>query len=488
MKLTLESGVHYTAHAKVTESAVLVDARSYYRAFYWSALEAEQYLLIAGWQFDSDVALLRGEDAQGAPLPVTFLAFLDALCARRPQLRVYILAWDYSLIYALEREWMQALKFSVRTPDALRFEFDVHPSPGGSHHQKFLVVDGVLAFAGGLDICDARWDDRGHRPDDPLRADVSGALVRPNHEIQAGLRGPAAAALVELFRARWQRACSEELELPIVTASAASRLDLATLTGGAALLLGAEHVFLSTTDLRPDGEPVVQVRALYLDALRSAERLVYVETQYFTSRSIAAALVERLADPQKPKLTLLIMLPQGADNGKEKFALGETQNMVLAAVERAAKAGGHAIYLLCTVCGESTCATFIHSKLLIVDDEFLCVSSANFTERSMGLDTELAVAWHAAENPELCRQIARVRASLLAEHSGSREEELLSLDGLALTVDRLVQPGASNLRVCHYEPESGNPLKTWIFDPGGPLDLPEAFSSLESDGPTSVRS
>jgi phosphatidylserine/phosphatidylglycerophosphate/cardiolipin synthase-like enzyme len=182
---------------------------------------------------------------------------------------------------------------------------------------------------------------------------------------------------------------------------------------------------------------------------------------------------------------LLVMLPQGADNGKEKFALGETQSMVLAAVERAAKAGGHAIYLLCTLCDGSACATFIHSKLLLVDDEFLSVSSANFTERSMGLDTELGVAWHAAGDAELRRDIARVRASLLAEHSGSAEAELLPQGSLEARIDALVQPGASKLRLCHYEPESGNSLKTWIFDPGGPLDLSEASNALDSDRFTS---
>lgn len=481
MKLTLKPGVHYESRARATDSAVLVDARSYYRSFYWSALDAEQYLLIAGWQFDSEVALLRGDDAKDAPLPVTFLAFLDALCARRPQLRIYVLAWDYSFVYALEREWLQALKFSVGTPDALRFEFDVHPRAGGSHHQKFVVIDGVLAFSGGLDLCDARWDDRGHLPADPRRANLSGDVLRPNHEVQAVVCGPAAAALAELFRARWQRACGQELALPVVNTSAASARDLSSLSGGAALPLGAAHVFLSSTGVGPEGEPVVQIRNLYVDALRAAERLVYIETQYLTSRSIAAALVERLSDRKKEGLMLLIMLPQDADTGKEKFALGEAQSMVLAAVEQAAVAGGHKLNFLCSACDADGGATFIHSKLLLVDDEFLSVSSANLTERSMGLDSELSVVWHAGGDADLGRKIARVRASLLAEHAGSSEDELLPLDGLEARVSALVQPGASKLRTCDYEPASGSPLKAWIFDPGGPLSLPEAFSTLECE-------
>ena len=34
----------------------------------------------------------------------------------------------------------------------------------------------------------------------------------------------------------------------------------------------------------------------------------------------------------------------------------------------------------------------VHSKLLIVDDDFLCVGSANVSNRSMGFDTESNLA------------------------------------------------------------------------------------------------
>ena len=44
----------------VHETGVLVDACDYYRAFYLSALKARRYILLAGWQFDSEVRLLRG--------------------------------------------------------------------------------------------------------------------------------------------------------------------------------------------------------------------------------------------------------------------------------------------------------------------------------------------------------------------------------------------------------------------------------------------
>jgi phosphatidylserine/phosphatidylglycerophosphate/cardiolipin synthase-like enzyme len=331
----------------------------------------------------------------------------------------------------------------------------------------------VLGFSGGLDICDARWDDRGHEPNDPRRVNVAGEPLRPNHEVQGAVVGPAATALAELFRIRWRRACGEELALPVVEPSAAARFDLPTLTAGTGLTLTASEVFLSATSIGEDGEPVVQIRDVYTDAIRAAERLVYIETQYFTSRSIAAALVERLSDTSKPGLTLLVVLPRGADSHKERFALGEMQSEALGAIEEAGRAAGHHVYFLCSLCDE-TCATFVHSKVLLVDDELLSVASANFTERSMGIDSELALLWHADGNAELASEIGRVRASLLAEHAGREPSEFSSTEELAERVAALVLPGASRLNARHYEPVPANPLKTLIFDPGGPLSMSEA--------------
>jgi phosphatidylserine/phosphatidylglycerophosphate/cardiolipin synthase-like enzyme len=471
--MTMEwcEGRHYYRRAGVEQSAVLVDARSYYRAFYRAALQAERYLVVAGWQFDSEVALLRGPDAENAPLPVRFLPFLSALCGRRPELRIYLLAWDFSLVYALEREWMQRLRFAVGAPEGLRFEFDTHPLPRGSHHQKFAVVDGQLAFVGGMDICDARWDDRRHAPHEPLRVDVAGDPCRPNHEVQAAVVGDAALDLAELFRARWQNACGERITLPEPPSAPAARFDLAELSAGDLLPIRAREVWISRTSIEPKGTLSCEIRSAFTDVLRSAERFIYAETQYFTSRTIAAALLERLRDRSLPKLSIAMVLPRGADSTKEHFALGEAQSAVLGALEEAARAEGHDLAFFCSVAGDDN-ATFIHSKVLIVDDSFLAIGSANFTERSMGADSELALIWRSNGDAALAADIVRARASLLAEHAARAPEELTHFENILSDIRTWIAEGSTRLRICHYEPVAPNPLKTLIFDPGGPITLP----------------
>jgi phosphatidylserine/phosphatidylglycerophosphate/cardiolipin synthase-like enzyme len=63
--------------------------------------------------------------------------------------------------------------------------------------------------------------------------------------------------------------------------------------------------------------------------------------------------------------------------------------------------------------------------LLIVDDRFLTVGSANLTNRSMGVDTELHASWETGAASDADQQtIDRIRAlrvSLLAEHTGLAE-------------------------------------------------------------------
>jgi phospholipase D1/2 len=64
------------------ETGLLVDACDYYRAFYRSALKARHYILPAGWQFDSEVRLLRGEEAKFEQID-DLIPFLDRLAAPR---------------------------------------------------------------------------------------------------------------------------------------------------------------------------------------------------------------------------------------------------------------------------------------------------------------------------------------------------------------------------------------------------------------------
>jgi len=130
--------------------------------------------------------------------------------------------------------------------------------------------------------------------------------------------------------------------------------------------------------------------------------------------------------------------------------------------------------------------TYIHAKLLLVDDRFLTVGSANTTNRSMGFDTELNVSWEASSSQQrsLIRSIRYTRMSLLAEHSGvvlqRDRSELGRVRGLVEYLNRLADSAHSRLH--HHPMDTSFDEREWlqalkpenfVLDPGRPLFVEE---------------
>jgi phospholipase D1/2 len=478
----------------VDRATVLIDAESYYGAFVQAALSARRYIYITGWQFDTRARLLRPAPGSTPKHPIELLQFLNYLCQERPALEIYITAWDYSVVYALEREWLQKLRFDFQSHSRVHFEFLEHPEPGGCHHQKLVVIDGRLAFLGGLDLCDSRWDTREHAKGAPERIDMHDKPYKPFHDIQVALTGPVVATLERLFLDGWRMATGSDLH-GVHNSESAGPLSavpdrvLDRVHESFGLPLRGRRVGVCRTEWIAQGQVLAEIQALFERAIAGAERLIYIETQYFTSKALAEAIYRRLADPTRSKLQLVIVMPDGADSPKEDFVLGNRQRRVRRFIADAARHHGHRFTLLMS--SESTesdaCpATFIHSKLMIVDDEFVTIGSANFTNRSLRIDRELNAAWHVGlEAPEaralLAADIRALRASLIAEHAGlDSDEEFLEIDGLVERLDRVCSEGRGKLR-CQALPaaDGDDPLLIAIFDPSGPIDWDTLDQSLE---------
>jgi phospholipase D1/2 len=472
--------------AAALDSGVLIDAADYYRAFYESARAARRYVLMSGWQFDSGVLLLRGSDAPpGAE--VRFLPFLNALCEANPDLHVYILAWDFHVVLALEREWMQRVYFDWMTNPRFRFLFDDCPVPGGSHHQKFVVFDGTHAFVGGMDVCESRWDDRCHRGENLLRLG-RGRPDKPYHDVQAYLAGAdVSGALTDLFWERWRHAGGGEPPTLVGTGGPPPARPRGLLPFGAA------RVALSRTQPSAEGDGVREVERLFVDAIGAAERLVYIETQYFSSRRIRESLVERMRRSNGGRLEIIVLVNERAEAVKEELAVGLRQAKNLETLREEATRTGHALGLYYSVCDgvtEDFRNTYIHSKVLAVDDRFLTVGSANLTNRSMGIDSELHVSWEAGgvarDDRRLVRAIRRVRVSLLAEHGGlagvRTMRALARAEGLVERLDRLTMgPDARLQRHGRPTPTKATTMK--IVDPEVlPFD-PDTSPERDSDEP-----
>ncbi len=67
---------------------------------------------------------------------------------RRAGLNIHVLDWDFTMLYATDRELLPIYNLGWRTHRRVHFNLDDRHPPGASHHQKIVVVDDALAFAG----------------------------------------------------------------------------------------------------------------------------------------------------------------------------------------------------------------------------------------------------------------------------------------------------------------------------------------------------
>lgn len=440
-----------------SKAGLLVDARDYYRAFYEAALHARRSILLLGWQFDSDVELVRGADLpEGVqPADVQLLPLLDRLCRERPELEVRILAWSHSLWFALEREVLQKVVFSLGTAERLSFRLDDTVDFGGSHHQKVAVIDGRIAFMGSADLCHDRWDTSEHAAFEPLRLSRSGTVHKPYHEVQAVFVGAVARSFVQLFAERWRHAVGEQVDPAAWIDDAA---DEEVIDVPVTLAMPRATVALSRTVPRGEGrDRIHEIRELYARAIKSARRSIYIETQYLTSCTVRDALLRRLGDRRRPPLDFVLVLPTKPERLKEELTVAYPQAAVLDQIRSRALANGHALGVYHVVArDEATGAeawVYVHSKLMIVDDRFFTMGSANLANRSMTVDSEINATWAAEEGDRrLASAIRRVRVRLLSEHVGATSNPRATLralardQGLVARLDAMIASGEGRLR------------------------------------------
>jgi phospholipase D1/2 len=394
------------------------DGADYFRLVREALLGARNTVFILGWDILATVNLLP--DAQASDAPTRLDELLAFVARRRPDLHCYILIWDYAALYTLERDPFSRWRLGWTTPRRIRFGYDDRHPVGGSHHQKIVVVDDQLAFCGGIDLTGHRWDTSAHRIVEPARTS-RGEPYEPYHEVQAMVDGPAAARLGELARDRW-RALGEE-SLPALGRSTHDlwpsevRPDLTDV-----------DVAIARTMPGSGTEPTIrECEALFVDSIAQAQRTIYIESQYFTNDTLAGALAARLREPEGPEV--IVVAPKECHGWLEKSTMGTFRNSAFRAM-LAADTHGRLRLVYPAASRAQDVPTFIHSKVMIVDEELVRIGSANFSRRSMGVDTECDLAVEAGGDPRVAAGIRQIRDRLLAEHLG------LPVDAVAAEVER----------------------------------------------------
>jgi phospholipase D1/2 len=394
--------------------AVLIDGANYFGALRQALLNARSTVFIIGWDLDSRTRLVDESGHANDGYPEGFVDLLTALVNERPELTVHLLVWDFSVLYALEREPFPTVSLGWRTPRRIRFCLDEDLPPGASHHQKLVVVDDALAFCGGLDVTIRRWDTAEHRLDDARRVDPAGAPYRPFHDVQAVVDGAAARALAELARERWQRGACERGP-PVHPAGDPWP------TGATADFGEIDVGIARTAPASDETQEVREVEALFFDAIGRAVRTIYIENQFLTAGRLARHLAKRMQ--QQPELEVVLVVPKGHHSWLETHIMQAGRVRFMRIIEAAGVAERAALLCPHVTDGERSIDVMVHSKVMVVDDVLLRVGSANLNNRSIGLDTECDVAIEAKTADER-RDVERMRNSLLGHHCGVSAAEV----------------------------------------------------------------
>jgi phospholipase D1/2 len=391
---------------RVTEArrvALLIDGAAYFAALREALLDARQSVLIMGWDVNSDISL----DPEAGDPPLK--DFLNQLLKERRALQIRLLIWDWAFIYGLDRQFMPHLRFGLGASRRLKFVFDSDHPPGACQHEKLVVIDGQVAFCGGIDLTVGRWDTPEHRPDEPHRQLPNGTPKPPFHDCMLMVEGETARALDALARERWRRASGERVAAP-------ARNGHSPWPAGVEPWFENARVGIARTRPPYAGEPGVrEVEALYLRAIETAERTIYIENQYLTVTAIAEALAAKLDDAAG--LEVVILGPTVCEGPVETVVMDQGRVRFLDRLRSSEGAGRMRAYYPTVRARDQVAPVNVHAKLMVVDDRLLIVGSANLANRSMGLDSECVLAL-AADDAAARAAVRRVRDTLLAEHLG----------------------------------------------------------------------
>ena len=408
----------------------LVHGRTYFTELVAavSAMTSGDLLMFVDWRGDPDERLLGDPESEVGRL-------LCEAASRGVLVRglVWRSHWDRLAFSAAENRRLGKEINDAGGECAL----DMRVRPGGSHHQKFVVLrhpgrpEADVAFIGGIDLCHSRRDDADHGGD-PQRQPLAKAYGDhpPWHDVHLKVQGPAVGDVEASFRERWddpealsrsplrwwgdRRRHAEPRRLSRLPAPLP---DPAPVGDHPVQVLRTYANRAPGYPFAPQGER--SVARGYVKALSRARRLVYLEDQYLWSPEVLDTFVHALR--RRPELQLIGVLPHHPDkDGRGSLPpslLGRARTMALL---RAAAPGRVAFY---GPENHDGVPVYVHAKVCVLDDTWASVGSDNLNRRSWTHDSEIsATVCHPSYARELRLELAREH--LDSDLGGAVDEEL----------------------------------------------------------------
>ncbi len=208
------------------------------------------------------------------------------------------------------------------------------------NHKKIVVIDGDISYTGGMNV-----------KDEYIKG-LEWGVWRDTH---IRVQGPATLGLESVFLVDWYYANREHLNYDRYFPRARS--------------YGEVPIQIATAE--PFGENANILQGMF-ETITRAKKSVYIETPYFVPPDSILTAIRTTA---LSGIEVVMVLPDRSDNLKVQYAANSYISQLLSAnvkIYRYTKG-------------------FIHSKLMVIDDEITIVGSSNMDTRSFELNFECSV-------------------------------------------------------------------------------------------------
>ncbi|ESW07555.1 hypothetical protein PHAVU_010G139800 [Phaseolus vulgaris] len=496
----------------------------------YKAIEGAKYLVyIAGWFFNPMMVLVRDPHTE---IPHARGVKLGDILKKKAEegVAVRVMLWDdeTSLPFVknkgeLNNQDEEAFAFFNHTKVICRKCPRLHhmfPTLF-AHHQKTITVDTkapksvddreLMSFVGGLDLCDGRYDTEQHSLFQTLMREShcydfyqtsieeaslnKGGPRAPWHDAHACVTGEAAWDVLTNFEQRWTKQCDPSFLIPSSTlANLMPRTSSSTPTERnwkVQIYRSIDHI--SVGELSTKSTVERSIHEAYVEAIRRAERFIYIESQYFIGGchwwkkdrhcgrtnlipiEIALKVVSKIKAKERFAVYIVIpMWPEGEPESEPvqdilhwtRETMAMMYRLIGEALQESRQPGHPRDYLnfFCLANREQKgpgeylpldspkpetqywnaqknrrFMVYVHSKFMIVDDLYILIGSANVNQRSMDgeRDTEIAIGCYQSQDGDdddkhqmSLDDIQAYRMSLWYEHTMSVDELLLEPERL----------------------------------------------------------
>lgn len=280
------------------------------------------------------------------------------------------------------------------------------PTLSSAHHEKIIIIDNKYGFCGGFDLSRGKWDTSRHNYNDLHRDQDS----EPWHDVHSIIEGPVVWDLAYHFRQRWAyHKIKDGTKVRSITHKPTKFPNQSNNDN-------TRIVALRTWEGMDRSGGIL---AWYANSIKRAKLSIYIENQFpFQNEFITKILCKRLKEQKRLKVIIVGPLKPNLP-GLVGSILSRTSVNDVNEHLRWLRDAGDSGKRVCTYslisqdqATKKVRQTYVHSKIMIVDDKWITIGSANTDKNGFKDSTEFNLG---ITSRSLATQL---RTRLWCEHLG----------------------------------------------------------------------